>query len=257
MYLSRNQCNSLARLARLFAEEQSEREIRKSIGEEVLRLLEADYFASYVWNEEICSFQDRIFVNMSEANLDAYEAYYQYRDPITRPLQAMRVATLVEQVLPYEALVRTEFFNDFLAKDGLHYGINMFAWSGSQNIGDMRVWRRRGKDRFSEDAVLLLEMIRPAFTAALLRARRGSREAAQPSGGLENRENAALNTLSPRERDVADLVFLGMSDKMIASKLGISFPTVRTHLSHIFQKLNVDTRVNLIRKMNGLMRFPL
>ena len=33
----------------------------------------------------------RASVNMSDANLRRYEEYFQYRDPITRPMQRMRL----------------------------------------------------------------------------------------------------------------------------------------------------------------------
>lgn len=37
-------------------------------------------------------------------------------------MQQRREATLVLQVMPQHELVRTEFFNDFLDRDGLYWG---------------------------------------------------------------------------------------------------------------------------------------
>lgn len=53
------------------------------------------------------------------------------------------------------------------------------------------------------------------------------------------------NLLSDREQEVADGVRLGLTNKEIARKLGISDTTVKTHLENIFQKLNVSRRVQL------------
>jgi acyl carrier protein len=54
--------------------------------------------------------------------------------------------------------VRTEFFNDFLYRDGLYWGVNLYAWDGDRNIGDMRIWRSRRRERFGADTLDLLEL---------------------------------------------------------------------------------------------------
>ena len=50
------------------------------------------------------------------------------------------------------------------------------------------------------------------------------------------------NPLSERELEVLKMVAEGARNKEIAYKLGITERTVKAHLSHIFQKLNVDAR---------------
>lgn len=49
--------------------------------------------------------------------------------------------------------------------------------------------------------------------------------------------------LSERERQVIELLSQGYSDKEIADRLNIKFPTVRSHVSKIFEKLHVRSRV--------------
>ena len=50
--------------------------------------------------------------------------------------------------------------------------------------------------------------------------------------------------LSPRETEILKLVVSGMSNKEIAAKLVISDKTVKTHLQHIFSKLEVSDRTS-------------
>ena len=55
------------------------------------------------------------------------------------------------------------------------------------------------------------------------------------------------------------LIGEGFRNKEIAQKLNISEPTVKSHLTRIFQKLNVRTRSELISyavKNNELAPFP-
>lgn len=51
--------------------------------------------------------------------------------------------------------------------------------------------------------------------------------------------------LTPREREIVDLVAKGDSNKIIARELNITDRTVKTHLSIIFQKLKVNDRLQL------------
>jgi DNA-binding NarL/FixJ family response regulator len=52
--------------------------------------------------------------------------------------------------------------------------------------------------------------------------------------------------LSNREREIVALIGEGYRNKEIASKLCISEPTVKSHLQHIFRKLDIKNRSQLI-----------
>jgi two-component system, NarL family, nitrate/nitrite response regulator NarL len=49
------------------------------------------------------------------------------------------------------------------------------------------------------------------------------------------------NPLSKRETEVLELLAQGISYKMIADKLFLSFNTVNTHVKHIYEKLHVSS----------------
>jgi len=54
-----------------------------------------------------------------------------------------------------------------------------------------------------------------------------------------------IELLTQRERDVARMLGEGLSNKLIASMLNISERTVKAHLTSIFQKLDVQDRLQL------------
>lgn len=147
------------------------KQIRQSIADDLLALTGADMFASFVWNDNLQQFDDLVYLNMSEANLNRYAEYYQYRDPITPHLQLRKEATLVNDVMAQDALERTEFFNDFLQADGLKWGINLYAYDGDLNVGDLRIWRNDDRTPFSSREVVLLNMLKPHFTNAMINAK--------------------------------------------------------------------------------------
>ena len=49
-------------------------------------------------------------------------------------------------------------------------------------------------------------------------------------------------TLTARERQVADWLGAGKTDRDIAAILGMSHRTVQKHLQHLYEKLGVETR---------------
>lgn len=55
-----------------------------------------------------------------------------------------------------------------------------------------------------------------------------------------------LEGISPREREVFALLLQGLANKLIAQRLGISEKTVKTHLTHIFRRIEVTDRVQAV-----------
>lgn len=68
---------------------------------------------------------------------------------------------------------------------------------------------------------------------------------------LTIRERTAIDELSPREHSVADLFAKGANFRTIADILHISPVTVRNHLRHIYTKLGISNKVDLVRLMRG------
>jgi len=59
---------------------------------------------------------------------------------------------------------------------------------------------------------------------------------------------SAAGELSNRENEVLDLISSGFRVKEISDKLFISINTVRTHIRHIYEKLQVQSRVEALNK---------
>ncbi|MEW5797563.1 MAG: LuxR C-terminal-related transcriptional regulator [Bacteroidota bacterium] len=62
--------------------------------------------------------------------------------------------------------------------------------------------------------------------------------------------------ISKREYEVLELIAQGMSNQEIAEKLFVSLPTVKTHSSNLFLKLNVRRRTEAIKKAKELQILP-
>jgi FixJ family two-component response regulator len=58
-----------------------------------------------------------------------------------------------------------------------------------------------------------------------------------------------LNLLTPREREVLDLVIMGSRNKNISEELGITLSTVEAHRSRVMEKMGADSLSQLMRMM--------
>jgi DNA-binding CsgD family transcriptional regulator len=59
--------------------------------------------------------------------------------------------------------------------------------------------------------------------------------------------------ISNREKEVVNLVLKGKSNKQIEDELFISLKTVTSHIYNIYKKLGVKNRVEMIRKVKGIL----
>lgn len=69
------------------------------------------------------------------------------------------------------------------------------------------------------------------------------------AGQLRREAQAALDALSPREREVAALVAQGHPNKLVADRLGISEKTVHIHRHRVMEKAGVSSAAELARLM--------
>ena len=79
-----------------------------------------------------------------------------------------------------------------------------------------------------------------------------------PARGAFERNEAAIRSLglSPRECEILALLASGQSNKELARTLGISPNTVKTHLARLYEKLEVQKRVQAIEKARWLALIP-
>jgi len=110
--------------------------------------------------------------------------------------------------------------------------------------GLIPVYRLSGHDYLI--AVIQIGYHFPVLAALALYARRraGARRADPPVGPEVSSRLGALG-ITPREAEIVALVMRGYSNKEIGAELFISLDTVKKHLSSIYQKARVKSRLQL------------
>jgi NarL family two-component system response regulator LiaR len=94
----------------------------------------------------------------------------------------------------------------------------------------------------------LLKNVQPQELARAVRAAHAGEALLDPHvaarlvEALAEPREAEAERLTPREREVLDLIARGLSNKRIARELGIAEKTVKAHVSHVLAKLGVSDR---------------
>lgn len=65
-------------------------------------------------------------------------------------------------------------------------------------------------------------------------------------------QSSESDALSPREREVLDLLAKGFLYKEISEQIGISLPTVNTYIRRIYEKLHVRSRAQAVARYSSL-----
>lgn len=73
------------------------------------------------------------------------------------------------------------------------------------------------------------------------------------SGGTQD-IHGLMARLTPREREVLELIMAGMSNKEMARKIGVSPRTIEVHRANLYSKMRADSLADLVRKGLALMQ---
>src|ERR1700720_5002274 len=100
MSISEHQYQGILRVIECLGNGLDRREPRELAGVELLKLLRADYFASFIWNPDQRRFAGHVFINMDPQNLERYSSYYQFHNPLTDKARRLRRAVRVNELVP-------------------------------------------------------------------------------------------------------------------------------------------------------------
>jgi two-component system, NarL family, nitrate/nitrite response regulator NarL len=142
--------------------------------------------------------------------------------------------------------------------------IRLIAYAVRETKDDVIAWAEAGVIGYvpttaaSADLVRLIMDIHGGHqpcsgrvAAALLR-----RIAATESLGFGRNALAPALPLTRREREAAELIATGLSDKEIARRLNISLATAKLHVHNLLGKLNVQRRGQVVVRLNGYAQHP-
>ncbi|EED35299.1 monoamine regulon transcriptional regulator [Luminiphilus syltensis NOR5-1B] len=182
--------------------------------------------------------------NMLEETLPAYTQEFEHIDPF-HPKNFAQTDKLIvtgEDVHRHWDPSDDSYFREFMIPQGVHYEMEVFLRDGSQIVAGISLLRSKDIGPFSSEDRCRLESVHDYIQYAL-------NSHILPKKDSETDLLVRQYNLSPRQIEVVRLLREGASNKKLSAHLGISLPTVKTHISQIFEKVGVRSRTDLLSKL--------
>jgi DNA-binding CsgD family transcriptional regulator len=125
---------------------------------------------------------------------------------------------------------------------GLEHQVTLYLRIAGALTGMIALFRALGARPFDRSEIRVLRQLQPLIEHA-------HACSAGPSAAPE--PSPTLPTLTRREAEVAALIALGASNAEIATALNVERATVKTHLTQIYAKFGVRSRIQLALRLNA------
>lgn len=236
---------SLALATSLIHRSRSLNELQKTFFSIAPKFVDADAYGMYLFDdkhktETIFSYHaDQKFLNEYESLRD--------NDPLFNSLLQKKKFTHSLGVFN-----RQEWFkqplHDFLTQWGLDYSIEAPLIVDGHVKGTLNI-AKSGEKYFEQDSLTSARFLCNEIDFAYKRI--CEMEALKREMSLLKIPTKILDYISDREHDVLELAIIGLSNRMISSRLGISENTVRHHLKQLYRVLDVHNRAQLVQRVHS------
>ncbi|GAA6151548.1 response regulator transcription factor [Pseudoteredinibacter isoporae] len=190
-----------------------------------------------------------VLSNMSPGVERRYHEEFSNLDPLDARKfhhREEKVATIDEQ-MPFSLLRQTIYYQDFMLPHGHRYVADMFFRYEGMVVAVITLLRHESLGQYSENELGMLRKIQPFLEYTL-------NSVYMPKRVEERQSLGNKYQLTPRELDVLEHIIAGASNKQLAKDLNLGLATIKTHLLHIFQKMSVGSRAELLAKVISDLR---
>ena len=138
---------------------------------------------------------------------------------------------------------KTPYYKDYLLASGLPHVAGISIVENGKFLGALTLYKAEKAGDFTEKDLFVLEFLRPHLETRL------STDDLRAGSNKYNisyllKSNYFMTT---REIEILGLVFKGKRNDEVADLLGIAENTVKKHVSHIYEKLEVSSRSQLVQ----------
>ena len=196
-------------------------------------------------------FLDPISLNMSKQELKNYYEIYASYDFTSWILESKETIVYRDSDFMTEAgRDASEIYQGWMKPMNIYYSLGSVLVKNQILYGSITLFRNKKKD-FTNKEIEILDFISQHFAAQLsLRYPHGLMLKGKKTNGNNLQQQYGF---TPREMEIIDEVMKGNDIDQISRKLFISSTTVKKHLTHIFRKADVKSRLDLMHFINQEM----
>lgn len=163
----------------------------------------------------------------------------------TRRTIAFRDSDLIQDAVR----TNTDIYKTFLSPNDLPYGGGMIIAENGILLAEFAFFRTEHQGDFTNKEIYILDILKKHLQIRLMREQK-----------FINKENLTSDNtlklielgLTSREIEITKLIINNLSTSEISDKLNISIYTTKKHISNIFEKLKINSRLQLIQLFSKL-----
>lgn len=153
----------------------------------------------------------------------------------------------IEDIMSFKDYEKTSYYNDFLKKENLYYELSIPLMHKSKLVGGIGIFREKSDKPFSNKDKEIFTILSRHLSLSYY-------------NWLNLNNKLKYNCLKEKygltktEQNIIKLVECGMTNREIANKKNISFHTVKAHVEHIFTKMQVHSRTEMIYQLSKIKK---
>lgn len=191
-------------------------------------------------NSKVCNQQ---LVNIEESWSDLYLTYYLKTDEgrynIEKRAQQHSLQPEIN-IMAWEKENSTEFLSDYIQPRGLKYSLGFALYDQNGRPRSVFALDKTKNENFTYQEYIALNMALPLLNNLHMKF----------FHPIPNHTyNSLLETLTPREAEIVNLLCQGTSPTHISESLYISLATTYKHIANIYEKMNVSSMQELLVKV--------
>lgn len=150
-------------------------------------------------------------------------------------------------IMDDKAWRETTMLKEFYLPNGYFHNCDMFLKQDDRIVAVLSLVRKNADQPFTQDEIDILNRVQPFIEYSFGKIYIPDR--------IHNRASlSAEYGLTARELDVVEIALTGVSNKVLSRHLGISLPTLRTHLQRIYAKIGVHSNAELVSRLMRILK---
>lgn len=192
---------------------------------------------------------DPIFVNVSSDFFETYKSLFKNSRYGRVAVNIRRTIAFRDSDLIPESITDTDIYRSFLLPNKLPYGGGIILTDNETLLAEFAFFRTEEQGDFTDKEIYILNILKEHFQIRIIREN-------YFASSNEPKTDKTLKLielgLTNREIEIVKLIIESFSTSEISSKLNISIYTTKKHISNIFNKLEINSRLQLIQYFSDL-----
>ena len=217
--------------------------MRKELFDMLQYLVRFDYGAFFLCKED--GVTNPIGYNISKEELETDTSQMEEINPL-KTLRSLMMdpkhpAIRVSEYMFADKLEDTEYSNLIWMPKRIRYSILVGIGHKGRELGSINLYRTEEKNDFSDKDLEIVNILKAHLNIRLYRENTPYRINPDESS------LKAIYGLTDRETEIVELWSRGLTDNEISERLAISKNTLKKHISNVFSKLEISSRVELLK----------